>query len=360
MANGETFKRGDPVLWNYRSAVGHGYVKGVARDDNDADKVLYDVSQVDNHPGEPSVVQHTGAALRRSTHDAVEAARAAAEERDKGTVMGHKIKSVAAVRVKAGPADGLAEGEFLVYPSTFTRTPDSYGDVVAKGAFAKAIGAWHESGDSMPAMYLHDPNQIVGKAIDMGEDDHGWWVKGAFLPDPASQRIYEMVKDRLVSALSFRYDTIDEASVTLDGGTKANELREVFPHEFSFLPKGFAANADTSVVAVKAERAAGAIAGNTAVLLDELKAGRRVAGAPLEKLRAAHAGIAEFIAWAEKADEEDASASDDAKAALSGADGGDAGRPGDDDEAAAKAAAQRKAGTAQALALLTLSIPERN
>lgn len=270
--------------------------------------------------------------------------------------MAHKIKNVAAVRIKAGPEDGLEEGQFLVYPSTFTKTPDSYGDIVAPGAFEKSIEAWKASGDTLPAMYLHDPNQIVGKTIDMGEDEHGWWVKGEFDSDPAAQRIHEMVKDRRLTALSFAYDVIDEGSVTLDGGVKANELRELVVHEYSFLPKGFAANADTSVVAVKAERAAGAIAGQAAILADLTKEGRRVAGAPLEKLRSAHAEIAAFLAWAEKADEDDSSASDDAKAAPSGAAGGDAGRPDSDADAAAKAAAEaHRIGTANALALLNLT-----
>lgn len=155
------------------------------------------------------------------------------------------------VSFKAGPDDGLAEGEFLVYPSTFTRTPDSYGDVVAKGAFLETIQAWKDSGDVMPGMYLHDPNQIVAGAHDMGEDDHGWWVKGFFDEDPAAQRIYRLVKGRRLSSLSFAFDTLDEGAVELEDGTKANELRKMAVHEFSFLPKGFAANDDTSIVSIK-------------------------------------------------------------------------------------------------------------
>ena len=38
--------------------------------------------------------------------------------------------------------EDLKDGEFIAYPSTFTRTPDSYGDIVAKGAFADTIKAW--------------------------------------------------------------------------------------------------------------------------------------------------------------------------------------------------------------------------
>lgn len=163
-----------------------------------------------------------------------------------------QIKSVPLVGIKAGPEDGLNEGEFVVYPSTFTREPDSYGDIVAKGAFLDSIEKWKASGDVMPGMYLHDPNQIVAGAIDMGEDDHGWWVKGKFDEDPAAQRIYRLLKGRRLSSLSFGYTTEDEGKVKLADGKSANELRKVNSLEFSFLPKGFAANPDTSVVAVKA------------------------------------------------------------------------------------------------------------
>lgn len=201
-----------------------------------------------------------------------------------------KIKSIPLVGVKAGEADGLAEGEFLVYPSTFTRVPDAYGDVVAKGAFVDGIQAWKESGDVMPGMYLHDPNQIVASAIDMGEDETGWWVKGAFDDDPASQRIYRLLKGRRLSSLSFAYDTLAEGSVTLDDGQKANELRKLMPHEFSFLPKGFAANEDTSVVAVKAA---------TDSILSGFKAGRVLAQKHIDSLRNAQEAIGAVIAAAE-------------------------------------------------------------
>nr|WP_274635539.1 HK97 family phage prohead protease [Microbacterium bovistercoris] len=187
-----------------------------------------------------------------------------------------KIKNQS-VRFKAGPEDGLAEGEFLVYPSTFTRTPDSWGDVVAKGAFLESIQAWKDSDAVMPGMYLHDPNQIVAAAVDMGEDDHGWWVKGVFDEDPAAQRIYRLVKGRRLTSLSFAYDTLEEGAVQLDDGTKANELRKLDALEFSFLPRGFAANEDTSVVAVKSAVDA---------LLNGVKAGRVLSAKNEETLRA--------------------------------------------------------------------------
>lgn len=205
------------------------------------------------------------------------------------------IKTVP-LRVKAGPDDGLSEGEFLVYPSTFTKQPDSYGDIVAPGAFAETIEDWKASGNTLPGLYGHrldDPDYFVAGATDMGEDEHGWWVKGAFdLESPKGNQVYRLVKGRRLNQLSFAYDVLDEGAVELDDGTKANELRKLKVYEFSFVPIG--ANQDTSVVAIKA--LADAVA-------DREKAGRVLAQKHIDSLRAAQEAIGAVIAAAE-ADQE--------------------------------------------------------
>ena len=209
-----------------------------------------------------------------------------------------KIKSTA-LSVKAGPDDGLEDGEFIAYPSTFTRKPDSYGDVVAKGAFLDTIKEWKESGNTMPGLYGHrldDPDYFVASATDMGEDDHGWWVKGKFdLDSPKGMQVYRLVKGRRISQLSFAFDVLDEGIVELEDGTKANELRKLKAYEFSFVPVG--ANQDTSVAAVKAiaDAAAGAV-----------KEGLDVSGLDLDAIRSAHATLGEILAVA---DEDDSKAS---------------------------------------------------
>lgn len=147
----------------------------------------------------------------------------------------------------------LAEGEFIAYPSTFTRQPDCYGDVVAPGAFLDSIKAWKESGNTMPVLYGHrmdDPDYNIGGVTDMGEDDHGWWIRGSFdMDSPKAAQTYRLVKAKRLSQLSFAFDVDDEATVTLDDGTKANELRKLTVYEASFVPIG--ANQDTSVIAIK-------------------------------------------------------------------------------------------------------------
>lgn len=217
-----------------------------------------------------------------------------------------RVKEVP-VKFKAGPDDGLAEGEFLVYPSTFTRTPDSYGDVVAKGAFLDTIEAWKESGNTLPGLYGHrldDPDYFVAGALDMGEDEHGWWVKGAFdLDSPKGPQVYRLVKGRRLSQLSFAFDVEDEGQIEVDG-VKANELRKLKVYEFSFVPIG--ANQDTSVVAVKSAA--------SALTQTEMKAGRTLSAKNETALREARDAIDAVLSSLGSGDDQEKQASGTAEA----------------------------------------------
>lgn len=174
--------------------------------------------------------------------------------------MHYKAVDLDSKKVQAGPEDGLEDGQFIVYPSTFIRRPDSHGDVIAKGAFLDSIRSWKEKGHSLPGLYGHrmdDPDFYVAYAEDMGEDDHGLWVRGRFdLESPKGRQVWRLVKGRRLNQLSFAYDIQDAAPVTLETGEKAQELRKLHIHEFSFVPVG--SNQDTSVVAVKTTPVEGA------------------------------------------------------------------------------------------------------
>lgn len=214
-----------------------------------------------------------------------------------------QIKSVPLKGVKAGPDDGLKEGEFIVYPSTFTKTPDSYGDIIAPGAFLDDMAAWKESGNTLPGLYGHrfdDPDYFVASGHDYGEDEHGWWVKGEFdLESPKGPQVYRLVKGRRLNQLSFAFDILDEAPVELEDGTKANELRKLKVYEFSFVPIG--ANQDTSVVAVKALA--------DAAVAEYSKAGRVLAEKHIDSLRSAQDAIGAVIKAAEASNDQEGKAS---------------------------------------------------
>lgn len=253
-----------------------------------------------------------------------------------------KVKDVS-VKFKAGPADGLADGEFLVYPSTFIRKPDAYGDVVAKGAFAETIAQWKESGNTLPGLYGHrmdDPDFFVAGAADMGEDDHGWWVKGAFdLDSPKGPQVYRLVKGGRLNQLSFAFDVLEEGVTDLGDGETANELRKLKVYEFSFVPVG--ANQDTSVVAVKAI---------TDSLVQSVKDGRAVA-ATIDSLRSVQEAIGAAIVAAGGIDQEKASGEPKANSGAGDEEPPKANSPAPDEEPKASPSAARLAAQANIYAL---------
>ena len=60
-------------------------------------------------------------------------------------------------------------GGFIGYAATFDRKPDTYGDVIAKGAFAGTIRAWADSIRPVPVFYGHNmdnPDRLITSQID--------------------------------------------------------------------------------------------------------------------------------------------------------------------------------------------------
>lgn len=215
------------------------------------------------------------------------------------------LKSVRLTGLKAAGDDGvdLAEGEFTAYVSTWTKTPDSYGDIVAKGAFAESIAAWEKSDAVMPVLFGHDltdPFSNLGYAKSLIEDDHGLLMHAVLdLENPKAKQVYRMLKGRRINQMSFAYDTIEDGIVDLGDDKTARELRKLVIHEASVVP--FGANSDTEVLAVKAlEQSL------------ELKAGRTISAKNLESLETAYAHLGEVIAAAK------ASTTDNAIEASSG------------------------------------------
>lgn len=169
------------------------------------------------------------------------------------------IKSVQLTGLKAGVDDGLEEGQFTAYFSTWTREPDSYGDVVAKGAFTETIEAWKSGGNTLPILFGHDlvdPFSNIGGALDIVEDDHGGKVTAQLdLANPKAAQVYRMLKGRRINQMSFAFDVLEDGMVELKAvGDKpartARELRKMTLHEISVVP--FGANATTEILAVKA------------------------------------------------------------------------------------------------------------
>lgn len=145
-------------------------------------------------------------------------------------------------------------GQIEGYASTWIRTPDSYGDVVKRGAFAKTLKERWNGGKGIPFLWAHkmdDISAFIGTAV-AEEDDTGLHFVATFDDTEEAQRVRALYKDGRLSKFSFAFDVIDAGTVTLEDGVKANELRELELYEISAVT--VPANDDASVVDVKAGR----------------------------------------------------------------------------------------------------------
>lgn len=146
-------------------------------------------------------------------------------------------------------------GSITGYASTWTREPDSYGDIVAKGAFAEHIAQIKEEGRVLPFLFNHGSDNLqnyIGTVTNLEEDDHGLKFDAIFDDTPEAQKARKLSMDGRLAKFSFAYDVLDAGEITLEDGRKANELRKLNIHEVSLVL--YPANPDTSVVSVKSGR----------------------------------------------------------------------------------------------------------
>lgn len=192
--------------------------------------------------------------------------------------------------------NGSIEG----YASTFIRQPDSYGDVVKKGAFTKTLAERWNGGKGIPFLWAHkmdDLKAFIGTA-EAEEDEKGLRFVATFDDSEEAQKVRQLYKDGRLRKFSFAYDIKEEGLVTLENGTKANELRELDLFEISAVT--IPANDDAGVVDVKSAE-------------PEAKSGARNSKKDADCIKQAIALLKEVLGEIEEAEEDETEETDDAK-----------------------------------------------
>lgn len=163
--------------------------------------------------------------------------------------------------IKALKENGEIEG----YGSTFGGEPDSYGDVIAPGAYTESL-AEHKAAGTMPKMFWqHDSREPIGKWVEAEEDSKGLFLRGKLnMGVQRAREAYELLKAGDIDGLSIGY-RIREYKV--DTETQVWTLEKLDLKEVSVVSIG--ANSNATVSSVKALKAA-------TELTDKLKAGDRL------------------------------------------------------------------------------------
>lgn len=145
-------------------------------------------------------------------------------------------------------------GSIEGYASTWIRKADSWGDVVAKGAFKKTLEERWNGGKGIPFIWSHQIDNLdsfIGTA-EADEDEKGLHFVAKFDDTEQAQKVRQLYKDGRLRKFSFAYDVKEAGVVTLDDNSKANELRELDLYEISAVT--VPANDDAGVVDVKSGR----------------------------------------------------------------------------------------------------------
>lgn len=101
----------------------------------------------------------------------------------------HKLLRLHRPSIKTASGAGSVSGYLSLWDIV-----DGYGDVVIRGAYAKTIPTFVQRGS---LLHEHDPARVIGTISDAREDSTGLWIEAAFHGDAESQRVRQVVSERL-------------------------------------------------------------------------------------------------------------------------------------------------------------------
>jgi hypothetical protein len=112
--------------------------------------------------------------------------------------------------------------EVAGYASTFGGEPDSYGDIIAAGAFTESIA-------TRPTKFLYEHFEPIGKQLEIREDEHGLFGRWSIVNTRTGEDAYKLAKAGVLDSLSIGYFTQD-ADYDKDG---VRILRKIDLYEVS-------------------------------------------------------------------------------------------------------------------------------
>jgi len=150
------------------------------------------------------------------------------------------------------------EGTFEGYGSTFDKSPDSYGDVIAPGAFTKTIKKKGRNGNGIAMLWQHESHNPIGIWPDMEEDKKGLHVFGELILEvQQAKEAHALMKKKALRGLSIGWDfPRTKGGRIVDGVYEWNEdkrirtLKEIELWEIS--PVTFPAKKPARIIGVKA------------------------------------------------------------------------------------------------------------
>ena len=157
-------------------------------------------------------------------------------------------------------ADSIQEdGTFEGYASVFGGRPDSYGDIIAAGAFGETIKKGGRNKNGIAMLWYHDVRQPIGIWKSIVQDEKGLKVIGQLNLDvQRAKEIHSLMRQGAVKGLSIGWDFMKDSKgkVLLDSfewKDEANMVRLLKNVElWEISPVTFPAKVNANITKVKA------------------------------------------------------------------------------------------------------------
>lgn len=193
--------------------------------------------------------------------------------------MEHKYKNFE-LKLKADEV-GVIEGYF----STYDEEPDSYGDIIAPGAFTETLKKREESGHPFPLCFNHDFSSVIGAVDSVTDTEKGPYIKAHFLDTELANDVRKMLLSGAIYQFSFAYDVLERQNPSKEQADKG--IMDVLTKLEVF---------EISVVTVPA---------NQNAVVTEVKAGRRNSKSDEEKIKTIISLAESLLVKAEDTQEEE-------------------------------------------------------
>lgn len=132
------------------------------------------------------------------------------------------------------------EGTFEGYASVYGNV-DAHESVFEKGAFSKTL---KENRSRVKILWQHNPEEPIGKPLEMKSDVKGLWVRGKISDTTRGRDALTLLRDKVITELSIGFDTI------IDGWKDGvRRIKEVRLWEFS--PVTWASNDMAAIFSVR-------------------------------------------------------------------------------------------------------------
>lgn len=163
--------------------------------------------------------------------------------------------------------DVADDGVFSGYGSTFGGKPDSYGDVIAPGAFTETIAKGGRNGTGIAMLWQHKSDEPIGVWRSIEQNKKGLKLEGQLaIKSTKGSDAHELMKIGAIKGLSIGFD-IAKDGFTINETTNIRTLKKLNLWEVS--PVTFPANTRAQISTVKAIEEATTERELEAVLRDE-------------------------------------------------------------------------------------------